>query len=149
MGRPQRKQGMKRAICGTVLILATGLDAPPGAAQAPGDFAPAWQEVSDLWRQQVEAQGVVGSSLAFLDPGGELLAFETYGLADEATGRPVTEETIYHWASITKTFTGIAILQLRDRGLLDLEDPILDYVPELSAVHDPFGRLGEITIRHL
>jgi CubicO group peptidase (beta-lactamase class C family) len=42
-------------------------------------------------------------------------------------------QTIYHWASITKTMTGIAILQLRDRGLLKLDDPIVRYVPELAG----------------
>jgi len=45
--------------------------------------------------------------------------------------------------------TGIAILQLRDRGLLTLDDPILRYVPELAAVHNPFGDTGAITLRQL
>ena len=40
-------------------------------------------------------------------------------------------------------------MQLRDRGLLTLEDPIVDHVPELRAVHDPYGRLEDITLRHL
>ena len=57
------------------------------------------------------------------------------------------EDTIYHWASITKTFTGIAIMQLRERGLLKLDDPIVRYVPELKAVHNPFGSMEAITIR--
>lgn len=131
------------------LLAAVAIGAVPGEGQTHAGFDEAWQDVADLWRRQVEEQGVVGSSLAFLHPDGELLAFEAAGLADEANGRPVTEETIYHWASITKTFTGIAILQLRDRDRLDLDDPILQYVPELAAVHDPFGRLNEITIRHL
>ncbi|NNF27412.1 MAG: beta-lactamase family protein, partial [Gemmatimonadetes bacterium] len=134
-------------VAGLLAVVAMG--AVPGEGQTHAGFDEAWQDVADLWRRQVEEQGVVGSSLAFLHPDGELLAFETAGLADEANGRPVTEETIYHWASITKTFTGIAILQLRDRDRLDLDDPILQYVPELAAVHDPFGRLSEITIRHL
>ena len=62
---------------------------------------------------------------------------------------PVDEETIYHWASITKTFTGIAVMQLRDRGLLKLDDPVVKYLPELRAAHNPFGDMSEITIRHL
>ena len=132
-----------------VALVVSMSTAVPVQAQAPDGFQSAWEEVADLWRQQVQAEGVVGSSLGFLHPTGEVLAFETDGFADEETGRPVTEETIYHWASITKTFTGIAIMQLRDRGRLNLDDPILDYVPELRAVHDPFGRLEEITLRHL
>ena len=54
-------------------------------------------------------------------------------------------DTIYHWASITKTMTGIAIMQLRDRGLLSLDDPIIRYVPELARVHNPFGDTDAIT----
>jgi CubicO group peptidase (beta-lactamase class C family) len=61
----------------------------------------------------------------------------------------VDEDTIFHWASITKTFTGVAIMQLRDRGLLKLDDPIVKYLPELKEVHDPFGDMSEITIRQL
>jgi CubicO group peptidase (beta-lactamase class C family) len=72
-----------------------------------------------------------------------------YGLAHREQNRAVDEHTIYHWASITKTFTGIAIMQLRDRGLLKLDDPIIKYVPELKDVHNPFGPMDAITIRHL
>jgi CubicO group peptidase (beta-lactamase class C family) len=59
----------------------------------------------------------------------------------------VDEHTTYHWASVTKTFTGIAIMQLRDRGLLSLDDPLVKYIPELNAVHDPYGPVSAITIR--
>ena len=57
-------------------------------------------------------------------------AFEGY--QDRSTRRPVDEDTIYHWASITKTFTGIAIMQLRDRGQLLLDDHALTYEPEFE-----------------
>jgi CubicO group peptidase (beta-lactamase class C family) len=45
--------------------------------------------------------------------------------------------------------TGIAIMQLRDRGLLSLDDPIVRHVPELATVHNPFGDTSAITLRHL
>ena len=45
--------------------------------------------------------------------------------------------------------TGIAVMQLRDRGLLAVDDSDLKYLPELRRVHNPFGDMGEITIRHL
>ena len=100
------------------------------------------------WRAGVESEGVVGSSLALVR-GGELAALETWGLADLESGRPVDGETIYHWASITKTFTAVAIMQLRDRGLVSLDDPIVRYVPELRGVHDPYGSMEAITLRQL
>lgn len=77
------------------------------------------------------------------------LVHRSYGFQDRDTKRPVDGDTIYHWASITKTLTGIATMQLRDRGLLSLDDPIVRYVPELNKVHNPFGSMEAITIRHL
>ncbi len=40
-------------------------------------------------------------------------------------------------------------MQLRDRGLLKLDDPAINYVPELRQVHNPFGDMSQVTIRHL
>jgi CubicO group peptidase (beta-lactamase class C family) len=117
-------------------------------AQLPAGFEAAWSGVADEWRQAAEEGGVVGSSLAFLHDG-RVVRHETLGLADIESDRPVDDNTIYHWASITKTFTAISILQLRDRGLLTLDDPIVKYVPELRGVHNPFGAMEDITLRHL
>jgi CubicO group peptidase (beta-lactamase class C family) len=78
-----------------------------------------------------------------------VVAKEFVGTADREQNHPVDEDTIYHWASITKTFTAIGIMQLRDRGRLSLDDPVVKYVPELRAVHDPFGDIAEVKIRHL
>jgi CubicO group peptidase (beta-lactamase class C family) len=96
--------------------------------------------------------GVVGSSLAIVRDGKVVLR-ENYGLQSKSPEVPVDENTTYHWASCTKTLTGIAIMQLRDRGLLSLDDPLIKYIPELAAVHDPFGpgskESGQVTIRHV
>jgi CubicO group peptidase (beta-lactamase class C family) len=111
-------------------------------------FGSTWAPVRKFFRQELEAEGVVGGSLMFFH-GDSVLAQEFHGFADQATGRRVDQRTIYHWASITKTFTGIAVMQLRDRGLLSLDDPIVKYLPELRQVHDPFGPIEAITLRQL
>ena len=71
------------------------------------------------------------------------------GFADRESGRKTNGATIWHWASITKTFTAIAIMQLRDRKRLALDDPIIKYVPEVAEAHNPFGPMSQVTIRHL
>ena len=71
------------------------------------------------------------------------------GLADRDSMQKVDERTIYHWASITKTLTAVAIMQLRDRGKLTLDDKVTTWVPELRQVHDPYGSMDDITIRML
>ena len=119
-----------------------------GPGQRPAQFDPAWEQVQHSFAHLLEEQGMVGGSLWFFEDG-EPRAREMYGFADLETGRRVDEDTIFHWGSITKTFTGIAIMQLRDRGLLSLDDPVVHYIPELRQVHNPFGSMREITIRHL
>jgi CubicO group peptidase (beta-lactamase class C family) len=116
------------------------------AASAQGPAG--WRAVADGYHGLLERAGIVGSSLMVVRDG-QILARQTEGFQDLDRRIPVDDATIYHWASITKTFTGIAIMQLRDRGLLSLDDPAVKYVPELRAVHDPFGDVSAIKIRHL
>ena len=101
-----------------------------------------------LYEKELKDNGVAGSSFVFLRDN-KLVADYRYGSANLEKNQPVDENTIYHWASNTKPFTGIAIMQLRDRGLLKLDDPVTKYLPELRAVHNSFGSMDEITIRHL
>jgi CubicO group peptidase (beta-lactamase class C family) len=110
--------------------------------------APDWANLRRFFRQQVADAGLVGASLVIVREG-KVDAEEYVGYQDNATRRPVDRETIYHWASITKTFTGIAIMQLRDRGLLALDDPAVKYLPEIRPIHNPFGDVSQITIRRL
>lgn len=100
------------------------------------------------FRGELEKAGVAGGSLVVIREG-KLIAEEHYGLAHIEKKQPANAATIYHWASNTKPFTGIAIMQLRDRGLLKLDDPVTKYLPELRKIHNPFGSMDEITIRHL
>lgn len=122
--------------------------APPLSAQLPEGVSETWRDVTAGWQRSLAEGGVVGASLALVHEG-RLARLETFGQADLASGRAVDAETVYHWASITKTFTAVAILQLRDRGLLSLDDPVVKYVPELRDVHNPFGPMEGITLRHL
>jgi len=131
-----------------LLLFRLAFPPPLAQAQVPEGFEPAWEALSAELRDTLSATGMVGASWIFLHEG-EVLAFEAFGFADLETARLVDQATIYHWGSITKTLTGISIMQLRDRGLLSLDDPIVRYVPELRAVHDPYGPVDEITLREL
>ncbi|MEK7857181.1 MAG: serine hydrolase domain-containing protein, partial [Acidobacteriota bacterium] len=100
------------------------------------------------YRNELKDAGIVGSSVVLLKE--NMILFEDHvGSANLEKNQPVNADTIYHWASNTKPFTGIAIMQLRDRGLLKLDDPVTKYVPEIRAIHNKFGSMDEITIRHL
>ena len=129
------------------LLLAASLAAGPARADDRA-FDKAVAEFRALHRAEMRKAGIVGSSF-YVVRGGRTILADHLGEQDADAHVPVDAQTIYHWASITKTMTGIAILQLRDRGLLTLDDPILRYVPELAAVHNPFGDTGAITLRQL
>jgi len=117
-------------------------------SQSPKNFAQVRREFKTFYEQSMRKHGIVGSSFMLIQDG-QVIAQEFFGIANQEKQQPVDENTIYHWASITKTFTGIAIMQLRDRGLLKLDDPIIKYLPELKTVHNPFGDMSQITIKHL
>jgi CubicO group peptidase (beta-lactamase class C family) len=102
----------------------------------------------ETFRKEAKDSGIVGGSFVFLKDG-KTASEEHYGSANLEKKQAVNADTIYHWASNTKPFTGIAIMQLRDRGLLKLDDPVTRYLPELRGVHNKFGSMDEITIRHL
>lgn len=79
---------------------------------------------------------------------GSLEFFAGRGVADLGTRAPVTEDTIFRIASITKTFTAIAAMQLWERGLIDLDAPANDYLRAYRLVpRDP--RWRPATVRHL
>ncbi len=130
-----------------MIILMSAAEGQPATHEAD-NFARAYGEFKKNYQDELRRPGVVGSSLFFIRDN-QVIAKDFYGLADAQQNRPVDEDTIYHWASITKTFTGIAIMQLRDRGLLKLDDPVIKYVPELKAAHNPYGDMSGITIKHL
>jgi CubicO group peptidase (beta-lactamase class C family) len=90
---------------------------------------------------------VVGLAVGQVGAGGSF-HFRGHGLADAATGRPITEETVFRIASITKTFTAIAVMQLVEQGLVDLDAPANSYLRTLRLVPaDPSHRPA--TVRHL
>ncbi len=136
---PRRLSSLPASITCLAILFSISV----GAADTA--FSPA--SLKAFYDSGLKNNGIVGSSL-FVIHDKEVVAKDFYGEAQRDPTRPVDENTAYHWASITKTFTGIAIMQLRDRGLLKLDDPIVKYVPELRALHDPFGPIDDITIRH-
>src|SRR5215467_8555031 len=130
---------MKRIIaCPLAFVLFFGLVMQSINAQSKRSFEPSIQAFKTFYEERLQHHGIVGSSF-FLVHDNQIVARDVYGLANREKNQAVDEETIFHWASITKTFTGIAIMQLRDRRLLKLDDPVVKYLPELRAVHDPFG----------
>jgi len=112
-----------------------GTDAPQAAAT--------W--LAENFADLVTEHGVPGATIAVL-AGGEV-ATAAGGVTSLATQVPVDSETVFQIGSITKIWTTTLVLQLVDDGLLDLDQPLLDYLPEL--VIGDMEAAKALTTRHL
>ena len=130
-------------FAGAALALATPHS---GRAQQASDTSIAALQAT--FRRSVAADSNVGATLLVMRNGSALLQ-DNAGMGDRELKQPVTNATIYHWGSITKTLTAIALMQLRDRGKLSLDDRITKYLPELRQIHNAYGSMDDITLRML
>ena len=80
----------------------------------------------------MKAGQAAGLAAAVTDRQGHILFAKYYGLRDAEKNLPIDGDTIFGVASITKSFTALSILQLAEKGLLHLEDPISRYIPEYA-----------------
>ncbi len=120
---------------------------PPAAAPAATP-PPGWAAYARAFTAYAATDSVVGAGTVMVR-GGRIVARADVGWADRAGRVPADERTIYHYGSITKALTAIAIMQLRDRGLLSLDDPVTRWVPELRLIHNAYGSMDAVTIRML
>jgi len=80
---------------------------------------------------------------------GKLVHTGNYGYTDIEKKIPVTSSSLFRIASMSKSFTAMAILKLRDEGKLNLDDPAYKFIPELKNIKYPTADASPITIRHL
>ncbi|MHB1225394.1 MAG: serine hydrolase domain-containing protein, partial [Gemmatimonadaceae bacterium] len=125
--------------------------APPAAFADPQRvtrLAGAFPAIDELMRGFAERSHVPGIAYGIIVDG-RLVHSGTVGYRDVAARAPVDSATVFRIASMTKSFTAVAILQLRDAGQLSLDDPVERHVPELAALRYPTADSPRITIRHL
>ena len=102
------------------------------------------EKIDAYLRGYMADSGIVGLAIAVAQEG-KMRFCRGYGVQDQHTKTPVTAETLFHLASVVKTMTSTAIMQLREAGKLELDDPIVKHLPYFR-VDDP--RSDQITIRH-
>jgi CubicO group peptidase (beta-lactamase class C family) len=80
---------------------------------------------------------------------GQLVHVSSSGVRDRATGDSINAGTVFRIASMTKSFTALSILKLRDEGKLSLEDPVWKWIPEFAASELPTRDSAPIRVRQL
>lgn len=76
------------------------------------------------------------------------LYFKSYGYADSLQTQKASNQTVYQWWSLTKIFTAIAVLQLEEKGLVHIDDPVVKHLPAFD-VRNLKDQSRPITIRQL
>ena len=150
-----RGQSARRAAIPAALVLVlVGFWAVSAQAQTPEvDFTP----VSRLIDDAIAAHKLPGA-VVVIGHNGNVVFEQAYGdrkLAGEpgldgkpSPAEPMTEDTIFDMASLTKSLaTATAVMQLYEQGKLQFDDPIEKYLPAFNAAHDP--ERAKVTIRML
>ena len=108
----------------------------------------AFPEIDRLFQEYAASAHVPGAAWGIVIDG-ELAHTGVTGFRDVPSKAPVTPDSVFRIASMTKSFTAMAILKLRDEGRLSLDDPAEKYVPEMQSLVYPTGDSPRLTIRHL
>ena len=108
----------------------------------------AYPVIDSIYKAYAEKNHIPGLAYGIV-ANGQLVHTGTFGYADVRKKTPVTSHSVYRIASMTKSFTAMAILSLRDAGKLELDDPVYKYIPEMKQVRPLTDDSPPITIRHL
>lgn len=123
-----------------VLVLFAGLSASAAAPRFPA--------VGDAMQDMV-ARNEIAGAVTLVVTKNRIVHLESTGFADIAARRPVTPDTLFWIASMTKPITGAAILMLQDDGKLNVADPVARYLPEFANLKTPSGKPANLTIAQI
>jgi len=137
-----------------IVTVATALAAepyPPARFVSPDRAAklreafPAIDEIFERYAVDKHIPGMVWGIV--ID--GQLAHIGTVGFQNLDTRTPVSDQSVFRIASMTKSFTALAVLKLRDQGKLSLEDPVSKWIPEFAALKLPTNDSAPLRIRQL
>ena len=107
------------------------------------------QKIDDLVNKILKKTKVPGASIALINK--EQTKYLSYGYANKEQKIDVVPESLFEIASMSKAFTGLAILLLEDEGKLSLDDPIKKYIPWLTfqyeGLHNGKNFDGEVELK--
>lgn len=133
-----------RTALGLGAVRVLGVPAPGAASPAEGEPSAALRAIDAFVERHRRERGLPGLTLGLADRQG-VVAVRAYGHSDVKTGLPLRPEELFEIGSITKSFVGIALLQLREEGRLDLGRPVREYLPWLRIE----SAYAPITAHHL
>ena len=109
------------------------------------DYADVVETLRPFIQQQMAEKELPALSIAIIDDQ-QIVWAQGFGMADPKSKTPASADTVYRIGSVSKLFTDIAVMQLVERGELNLDAPVTDYLPDFHP-ENPFGT--PITLRQL
>src|SRR3954469_1253197 len=133
------------ALALALTLAAAAPRAQPGSASG---LAAGFADVDRILAAYMAQRHVPGAAWGVIVDG-QVAHLSAKGLRDVEAAAPVDGDSVFRIASMTKSFTAMSILKLRDEGKLSLDDPAERYVPEMAGLTYPTTDAPKITIRHL
>jgi CubicO group peptidase (beta-lactamase class C family) len=118
------------------------------AHPVPAAGEPVLPGIGAAMREQVDAAEVAGV-VTLVTTKDEIIHWEATGFTRLSPETPMPRDAVFLLASITKVFTGVAILMLQDEGLLRVTDPVAKYLPQFAGLRTISGEPAEIRIADL
>lgn len=128
-----------------LIITITGA-AMAGTPTKPFEAVPELQGLTARWAEGAEAFRVPGYSVAVIKDGA-IIALEGFGRRDVGDDKPVTPDSMFYIASLTKTYTTMGVLALVDDGKVELDAPVKRYLPRFELADA--DATASITVRDL
>jgi CubicO group peptidase (beta-lactamase class C family) len=128
--------GLRLVAALVVLVLAGSLRAAEIPGAAPEDVGMSSKKlamVDDIFNDFVKRKRLAGG-IVIIARKGKIVHFESYGLADLKSKRPMGKDAILRFYSMSKAITSAAAMILVDEGKLDLEAPVSKYLPEMKRL---------------
>jgi CubicO group peptidase (beta-lactamase class C family) len=126
-----------------ILVCLTGIATLSTLAEAPK-----LPSIGSVMEKMIAKNEIAGAVTVVVTKD-KTVHLESTGFADVATNRPMTPDTLFWIASMTKPVTGTAILMLQDEGKLNVVDPVAKYLPEFANLKTPSGKPANLTITQI
>lgn len=132
-----------RTLCGWILVLTILLNRLPTSTRAQ-ELDP--QQIDAFISNLMSVYDIPGAGLALVQ-NGQVLYTQGYGVRSTESGEPVTPDTLFALGSVTKSFTALEIARLVDQGFVNLDAPVITYIPDFT-LSDP-AATQSLTVREL
>ena len=134
----------RQFVLGTAMVSVAALMNPRNLLAQSAAVQPLFARLDEFIARHMRDTGAPGMTLALANRDG-LIRASTYGFADTKAKTRVVPETMFEIGSVSKSFVGLLVLQLRDEGKLDLNKPVVEYLPWLKIN----SKFEPITTHHL